>query len=73
MRPFIPESEVKRVYQPVEVRHDEDAWSLGRITAWWRHRGGQLWCQVRIVGSGTPAEWEPFAPERLVLLPTCGV
>ncbi|MDH6123873.1 hypothetical protein [Kitasatospora sp. GP82] len=67
-----PEEEVRRVYQPVEVHHQDGTWAVGRINAWWHPAGGQPWCRVRTIGSGEAPKWMPFDPEQLVLLPVTG-
>ncbi|MYW00029.1 hypothetical protein [Streptomyces sp. SID3343] len=66
-----PETEVRRVYQPVEIRGGGGDWVLGLINARWRGRTGEDWCRYRVVGGG-PAEWAPFDPNVFVELPLGG-
>ncbi|MFD9128396.1 hypothetical protein [Kitasatospora sp. NPDC059571] len=63
-----PETQVERVYQPVEVRYEDGDWAVGRINAWWRADDGTRWCRLRVLRRGEP-QWTVFDPERLVLLP----
>ena len=70
--PSPPEAEVRRVYQPVEIRCDDGNWAAGRINGWWRSPAGALWCRLRVPGSGTPARWVPFDASHLTLLQTEG-
>ncbi|MGC0416447.1 hypothetical protein [Embleya sp. AB8] len=63
-----PEEEIRRVYEPVEIRNRDGSWTLGRINARWHGRHGEDWCRLRIVGSHRPAQWVPFDPEVFVEL-----
>ncbi|WP_254552718.1 hypothetical protein [Kitasatospora sp. MMS16-BH015] len=70
--PTPPETEVHRVYQPVEIHHEDGSWQLGRINAWWHAPDGRRWCRLRVPRSGQAPHWVTFDPARLRLLQTEG-
>ncbi|GAA4853519.1 hypothetical protein [Kitasatospora terrestris] len=65
-----PETEIRRVYQPVEIHREDGTWALGRINAWWQPDDGTPWCRVHALRTGE--HWMPYDPERLLLLPGAG-
>ncbi|WP_441248631.1 hypothetical protein [Kitasatospora sp. McL0602] len=70
--PEPPEAELRQVYQPVEIRHEDGSWQLGRINAWWQAPDGRSWCRIRTARSGRPPHWVAFDPARVQLLQTEG-
>ncbi|MGW3045829.1 hypothetical protein ACWC9T_38815 [Kitasatospora sp. NPDC001159] len=66
------DTDVRWVYQPVEVDLGGGTWALGRISGWWRDPAGRQWCRLRVSRSGQPAGWRLFEPERM-LLPVSGL
>ncbi|GAA2156313.1 hypothetical protein GCM10009760_57150 [Kitasatospora kazusensis] len=66
--PAPPEAEVRPDHQPVEIRHADGGWAVGRINGWWRGPDGNTWCRLRVAGSGAPARWVVFDAARLTLL-----
>ncbi|MFE3500162.1 hypothetical protein [Kitasatospora sp. NPDC059160] len=65
--------EVRWVYQPVEVDLGDGHWAPGRISGWWQDPTGRNWCRLRVGRSGLPADWRPFEPDRVRLLPVSGL
>ncbi|MFD9685981.1 hypothetical protein ACFWXO_09490 [Kitasatospora sp. NPDC059088] len=65
--------EVRWVYQPVEVDLGGGHWAPGRISGWWQDPAGRNWCRLRVGRSGLPADWRPFEPDRVRLLPVSGL
>ena len=62
---------MRPAYEPVEIRHDDGSWTVGRITGWWRSPDGTSWCRLRATGEPAP-RWVVFDPAHLSLLPTSG-